>query len=234
MQGLSGSDTIELDEVRKIAESPPADKKSEKRTNRRTKCKIIASCEDMSINKSSLKRKRKFAVISLSLVLLVGLAVLTRYRNILPTTIRPFDLNDRTLSHQQREYTINSALNVTLCVVVLIFCIVMWCIFEGNILKDRKNGAISKQKLLSMFYMIYFIVLGGCLLILLVYSIKCLAGQLRPYFIDACKLDQDMVDQLLSQGKTWVDENLAEVICTNKETLRYRWSFPSGHSAEVG
>ena len=210
MQGRSDSPAIIEEEIslhRCHREAAPADKKS----NERWKCLIM----------------------SLSLGLLLGLAVFTRYRNILPTTIRPFDLRDRTLAHSQRDYTVNSSLNVTICVVTLVFTTAIWCIFEGNVLKEKRINTIVKKKLSPLFYIVYFISLGGCLMILLVYSIKCLTGRLRPYFIDACKPDQDMVDQLLSQGKSWVDEKLAEVICTNKDTLRYRWSFPSGLSAEV-
>ena len=207
MQGRSDSPAIVEEEVSICRQATPADKKS----NERWKCLIM----------------------SLSLLLLLGLAVFTRYRNILPTTIRPFDLKDRTLAHFQREYTVNSSLNVTICVVTLICATAVWCIFEGNILEEKRIETFVKKKLSSLFYIVYFISLGGCLMILLVYSIKCLTGRLRPYFLDACMPDKDMVDQLLSQGKSWVDEKLAEVICTNKDTLRYRWSFPSGHSAEV-
>ena len=183
---------------------------------------------DRESSQDKSNKKFKFAALSFSVILLVGLTVFTRYRNILPTTMRPFDLNDVRLSYPQKPYSISSAQNLLICTLALTVLTITWFFKEG-----RLHKSVVKRNVLSLIYAVYFMILGACLMTILVYSIKCLAGHLRPYFLEACQPDEEVVKQLISQNTTWVDETMTERICTNTKTLRYRWSFPSGHSAEV-
>merc|ERR1712176_1239519 len=142
--------------------------------------------------------------------------------------MRPFDLTDRSLSHPEKQYTVTSSLNISICAFVVTIVTITWFAVEG-----RLHKSVVRRNVVGVIFTVYFMILGACLMTLLVYSIKCLAGHLRPYFLAACRPSQTMVQQLMSQNSTWVDEKMTETICTNPGILRYRWSFPSGHSAEA-
>ena len=159
----------------------------------------------------------------LAITILAGLIILTRSRDLIPTTMRPFDLEDQRINHMEKPYTISGALNVTIGSGAVFFFTIMWFVCEG---KFKKN-------LLKVVATVYFTMLGACFMIILVNSTKNVAGHLRPYFIAACKPNETLVDELKSRGTTWVDENMSAIICTSKRSQQYRWSFPSGHSAEV-
>ena len=164
----------------------------------------------------------------LAITILAVLIILTRSRDLVPTTMRPFDLEDQRINHMEKPYTISGALNVTIGSGAVFFFTIMWFVCEG-----RLQRPVYRKNLLKVLATVYFNMLGACFMILLVNSTKNVAGHLRPYFIAACKPNGTLVEELKARGTTWVDENLSRVICTSKTSLKSRWSFPSGHSAEV-
>ena len=184
-------------------------------------------CDKKASERKKPTKKQKILEISgiiVAIVVLVVLMVLTRLREILPTTMLPFDLNDPKISHLEKPYTIKGSTNIAACTLVVVISIIIYFVLEGKL--KRKN-------LQSILLTFYFAILGACFMIILVNSMKNLAGNLRPYFLDACVPNGTMVDKLKSQNTSWVDENTTKTICTGSESLKLRRSFPSGHSAEV-
>ncbi|XP_063684942.1 uncharacterized protein LOC134819102 [Bolinopsis microptera] len=184
--------------------------------------------DTLSGDESIRKRKLRLIAILPAIIILIGLIILTRFRNILPTTMRPFDLEDKRINHAEKPYTISGALNVTIGSLSVLFFTIMWFVCEGRLQKP-----VYRKNTIKVLATVYFTMLGACFMIVLVNSTKNVAGHLRPYFIAACKPNETLVDELKSRGTTWVDENMSEVICTSKRSQKYRWSFPSGHSAEA-
>ena len=176
------------------------------------------------------ERKRRVVVIMnctgvvFASAVLFALIALTRYREIFPTTMKAFDLRNPSLNHPQKPYTISGQLNVIISAVVVFLVIINWFYWERRTLKNHLFGILCT---------VYLATLGACFMILLVNCTKNLAGNLRPFFLSACNPNISLVEELEAKNSTWVDEDLSRIICTNKKTLKYRWSFPSGHSAEV-
>ena len=159
-----------------------------------------------------------------ALAILVALIALTRYREIFSTTMKAFDLRNPSLNHPQKPYTISGRLNVIISAVIVFLVIINWFYWERRTLKHHLFGILCT---------VYLATLGACFMILLVNCTKNLAGNLRPFFLSACNPNISLVAELKAKNTTWVDEDMSKIICTNKQTLKYRWSFPSGHSAEV-
>ena len=180
------------------------------------------------VDESIKKRKLRLIAIPPAIIIIIILLILTRLRNILPTTMRPFDLEDKRINHAEKPYTISGSMNVTIGSLAVFVFTIMWFVCEG-----RLQRPVYRKNLLKVLATVYFTMLGACFMILLVNSTKNVAGHLRPYFITACKPNGTLVEELKARGTTWVDKNLSRVICTSKTSLKSRWSFPSGHSAEV-
>lgn len=141
------------------------------------------------------------------------------------TTILPFDLDDRTISYPVLPDTIDGVVCVVITTVVSVGLMILWLLVSFT----------NTQKLRNPFFYvtIYIVFLGAVLVHLLTNTIKSFRGGLRPHFLEACELNETLVDIIRATGKTWVDIENSKVICLAKEKPEYRWSFPSGHSSTV-
>jgi membrane-associated phospholipid phosphatase len=139
-----------------------------------------------------------------------------------PTTMLPFDLKDRTLSYPILKDTIGGVTNVVVNTIITIGLVIAWlCCYKENYGSNK-----------ALFYLIiYMVLMGGVLVNLLTNFIKHYRGGLRPHFLAACIPNKTIVDSL--SPSSWVNLATTKIICTSKEKLDYRWSFPSGHSSEV-
>lgn len=171
-------------------------------------------------NKQQKTFLTKFGVF-VAFSLLFILIALTRYRQLFPTTMKSFDLEDPNLIHPEKPYTVSAQTNVVICTVIVFLVTINWFIWEHRIC------------LFGIVSTLYLATLGACFMILLVNCTKNLAGSPRPFFLSACVPNSSMVEELKAQNSTWVNEDMSKIICTSKRSLKYRWSFPSGHSAEV-
>ena len=141
-----------------------------------------------------------------------------------PTTMLPFDLDDRTISYPVLKDTIDGVLNVAINTLITIGLMILWLYLHKRTFENNKAIYIVT---------VYLVFMGGILVNLLTNTIKTYRGGLRPHFIAACKPDSKIVEELRQKNQSWVDLELTKTICTAEEKLDYRWSFPSGHSSEV-
>ena len=148
--------------------------------------------------------------------------------NFFPTTLQPFDLDDRSINHPILEEQFNGVGNLAAGAIIPIIMTFVWILIDY---KFERSGLQSSKK--RIVFTIYSIIFGVILVNLITHIIKHYRGGLRPNFLAACQPNQTIIRQLRDSKKSWVDLETTKIICTSKEKLTYRWSFPSGHTSNV-
>lgn len=129
-----------------------------------------------------------------------------------PTHIHGFYLDDAALSSPSVPESLSGPVLLLICVVVPIVGI-----------------ALSQLPTIPSDPYLYFMpFLGSFLTLILTDALKCMTGELRPCFLALCK-----VNTSIEVSGNYVNSTISPIICTGKEALDGRHSFPSSHCSQV-
>jgi len=179
----------------------------------------------------AFKTPQKAVILAVSVILFIISTVITLLLNkgdFTGTNLLPFDLTDQTIQYPEIPDTINGVVNVVVNSVISMLAMAIWLWINRNKMQSREM--LVQISVIALFTVMY----GGILVNLFTNVFKHYRGGLRPHFIAACHPNQTLLDLLAAEDKTWVDLEMTKIICTNEDKPEYRWSFPSGHSSEVG
>ena len=166
-------------------------------------------------------------------ILLLVIVILLGERAIFPTTIKAFDLDDRSIMNPDIPSSVPSSVNMSVSLIITLCALLLNFIsydFDRKSCELLKNSLRNRNKWVIIMCKILFCLYGLLITKTLTRTGKHWIGGLRPNFIDVCKPDPNVTKSL---GGTYVNETLSKTICTSEAAIESRWSFPSGHSSQA-
>ena len=154
----------------------------------------------------------RLCTLGIPLLLILLISALLQFANVFPTHISPFYKNDPSLSFPSVPETLSGPVLLLICLVVPILCIVV-----PTLPTPPSDGFLYSLPCIGNFLTYIF---SG--------TLKCMTGELRPSFLALCQVNESM-----ELDGNYVNSTMSAVICTGKDALDGRHSFPSSHCSQV-